>query len=93
MTNLTNFNNFALNTEQATNVNGGGCRRRRRTSYSCYSYNTCYNNYSSYSCNDYSSCNYSSCDPVEEAPVEIAPEVIETPVIENRAPLAGIAGA
>ena len=70
MTALTNFNNFELNTEETTNVNGGRCRtRRRRTSYSnnCYSYASCQP--------------VKYCEPAEEVIVEETP-VIETPVIE-----------
>lgn len=89
MNNLTNFNNFALNTEETTNVNGGwGCyggrTRQRSYSYSNYYSSYSYSNscYSDGSCYSYSSCCYGSCDTeVEAAPevVEVAPEVIETP--------------
>jgi len=85
MSNLTNFNNFELNTEETTNVEGGwGCRRRRTSysSYNCYSNNDCYSS-------------YNSCEPaVEAAPVE---EIIEVaPVVEAPKPpieLVGIQGA
>jgi len=91
MSNLTNFNNFELNTEETTNVEGGWGCSRRRTSYSS---NNCYPSYSN---NCYSSCSYNNCEPaagVEVAPVEeviidVAP-VVEAPA----APIArGVQGA
>lgn len=103
MTNISNFDNFALNTEETQNVEGGwGCyggRTRRRRTYSSYSGGSCYSGSYSYgSCYSgsysYSSCcSGSSCEPeVEVEAVVEQPPVIEVPGIDLGAPIDQIRG-
>ena len=98
MSNLTNFNNFELNTEEKTNVEGGwGCYSRSyRNCYSSYSYNNCYSSYSYNNC--YSSYSYNNCEPAVEEVAPVQEVIIEAaPVVEAPAPAAnilrGVAGA
>ncbi len=66
---LTQFENFAINTDTAQSTEGGCYRRRRRRRYSgCYyTYNSCYN-----------PCGTTTEEPKEVTPTE-APEPTPTP--------------
>ena len=86
MSNLNNFAQFQIEDNSINNVEGGTCRRRRRSS-GCYSYKS-YNTCDSYnSCDSYQS--YNNCQPkcgtqTPEVIVEekvVTPEVI-TPIID-----------
>jgi len=82
MSNLNNFAQFQIEDNSINNVEGGTCRRRRRSSGcdSYRSYNTCDSYKSYYSCQPQPTCGTQTPEVIVEEKV-VTPEVI-TPIID-----------